>query len=208
MQKRKRNNHSFSFFKKPTLKNFRRRITKILSPTVLLLMGLSLIVFGGAGQFHNLSPLSFHGTVTPAIKIASYSYAPASIQIPSASISLPISETNIENGYWQISPDGVSHLATSGYIGVNGNIILYGHNTNERLGYLHKVNVGDIIFLKSENGKSFTYVVYSIQTVEPTALNKLSEYKGQTLTIYTCTGFADLKRLLVKAERQDLVSLK
>src|SRR5688572_23029778 len=59
---------------------------------------------------------------------------PTELNIPAVNVHLPIEETAINNGIWQVSQKGVSHLTISARPEENGTIIMYGHNTTERLG--------------------------------------------------------------------------
>lgn len=205
MLQRKRNKSFFSFLKKPTLNNFQRRIVKLKNPAALPIIGLSLFFFGLAHQIQAV-PLSFEGPLPQNIVIGIN--PPVNVTIPSISVSLPVDQSVIRNGIWEVSENGISHLATSSNPGVRGNIIMYGHNTDERLGALDEVKMGDEINLRTENGSVYSYKVTSIMIVNPSEIQKLTEYQDQTLTIYTCTGFADLKRLLVKAQRVNSLKLR
>lgn len=181
-------------------KRFSRRFSNSRASSVMLMIGLCLILIGGMQSIQAYSRPSFEGEVSYVYSSQGI-YAPVAINIPNADIDLPIKKTFIENGRWEVSEKGVSHLATSSNLDVEGNVILYGHNTFDRLGHLHKLKVGDEIILKDSKGKNYSYVVATISIVDPTDIEKLSSYDGQTLSIYTCTGFADLKRLLIKAYR-------
>lgn len=196
--------NSHNFFSRKKLRSYKKRFagrTKQLSnPTVLLALGLLFFTVWGIREVHLATRLSFN-TAISANELGGNIIHPIKISIPSINTELPVEETLIENGIWQISDKGVSHLATSAYPGNEGNIIFYGHNTNERLGRLPQIEKGDTITVTSKNGRTFEYRVVSTQVVKPTDIDKLTSYSDQTLTIYTCTGFADLKRQLVKAER-------
>lgn len=201
MQKRK-NYHNF--FSRNQLRRIRKkligRITNLNYPTLFLALGLFFFAIWGLRELHLATRLSFNSTVNEATIQGNIIY-PKKILIPSLSINLPVEETLIENGIWEIGKTGASHLSTSGYPGNKGNIIIYGHNTDNRLGRLNKIKKGDTINLISKNDKLFGYKVRSIEIVNPTDIEKLTAYNDETLTIYTCTGFADLKRLLIKADR-------
>lgn len=200
MAQRKRKNNFFFSSPNKHLKNlFPRRIGKLKNPKILLIFGLAFIMLGGVHKIYALTQPTFSGEVP--VKVDLNSYPPVTISIPSESINLSIESTFIKNGTWGISKNGVSHLATSSNPGVEGNIIMYAHNTLDRLGRLQGIEKGDKIFLESADGKKFTYVVTNILVVDANNIKKLNESEGEMITIYTCTGFADLQRLLVKAKR-------
>jgi LPXTG-site transpeptidase (sortase) family protein len=125
---------------------------------------------------------------------------PMRISIAPVKIDLPIQQTKIVNGTWEISETGASHLAISANPGQPGPIILYAHNTNERFGHIRKIKQGDRIMLVTTDLKEHTYVVKETRTVAPTELSVFFSRPGEQLYLYTCTGFADLKRFVVRAE--------
>lgn len=205
MKKRKSNLFFFSFFKLTTRK-ISRRTGYNFKHTILFAISLILLVTGLWLKIAATSPLAFTGTIDIPVKTADASQMPANINIPSISTLLPIEQKIIKNGEWGVSENGVSHLITSGTPGYSGNIILYGHNTSSALKDLQKVKIGETITIMDKNGKSYTYKIYSIKTVYPDDIGFLTSFENQTLTIYTCIGFADLKRLVVKAERINYIS--
>lgn len=201
MQQRK-NYHNF--FSRKHLRKFRKNLTgriKTLNyPTLFLALGILFFAAWGIREVHLATRLSFSSAVA-ANEISGNIIHPIRITIPSIKTELPIEETLIEKGIWQISENGVSHLATSAYPGNGGNIILYGHNTTDRLARLGEVKIGDVVTVTSKNNRRFEYKVTSVEVVKPTDIDKLMAYNTETLTIYTCIGFADLQRILVKADR-------
>jgi LPXTG-site transpeptidase (sortase) family protein len=128
-------------------------------------------------------------------------YNPTRIDIEKIGVSLPIGETSIKDGKWSINPDGASHLDISADPGVEGNIIIYDHNLIHRFGKISELKPGDIIVVTSEDKKEYRYKVYETIIVDPTQVDVLHNYDTQTLTLYTCYGFLDSKRFVVKAER-------
>lgn len=201
-QKRGKSNSFFSLQTKKITKSFKRRIVSQKASSVMLIIGLCLVLLGGLQSIQAHSKPVFDGEIRSVYSAQGF-YAPTRITISSVNIDLPIKKTFIDKGEWEISEIGVSHLATSSNLDIDGNIILYGHNTLDMLGNLHSVKLNDQIVLKDSKGKNYTYSVSSIQVVDPSDIDKLSSFDGQTLSIYTCTGFADLKRLLIKAYRAE-----
>lgn len=121
---------------------------------------------------------------------------PIFISIPSVSISLPVSPGQIVNNVWTLYDTRVSWLSTSEPPG-KGNVILYGHNRLNVLANLEKVTVGSEINVKTKE-KTFTYIVSEKRKVTPQDLEAIISPKDQ-LTIYTCNGNFDEKRLIVIA---------
>lgn len=120
------------------------------------------------------------------------------LDIPSAHIALPVYSASITGTTWQTTKRGVSYLSTSPLPGEQGNSVLYGHNWPNLLQPLHLVKPGDSIFV-TRLGKTTRFIVKYVTVVEA---DEHSVYAGSTntkLTIYTCTGFLDTKRLVVTA---------
>lgn len=176
------------------------RLSKRLHPQFFLGLGALSIVLWGILTVHSATSLSFSST-EPLLTsdFSNQAVLPTYISIPSLSLSLPTFEATITNGIWQIHDHGVSHLSSSHNPGENGNGIFYAHNTEELFGKLHDIQKGDQIHVTTKNAEQFSYTVTDIQTVNPTDIDILTSYNTETITLYTCTGFADLKRLIVKA---------
>ena len=126
---------------------------------------------------------------------------PAHINIEKINISLKIEESGINDGVWQVSDNAASFLETSARPGENGNIIIYGHNKKSIFGNLIGKDLkGEIIEIINENGESYFYKIDMILTVDPTDIIVIAPTQYEVMTVYTCTGFLDSKRLVLKAE--------
>jgi sortase A len=132
------------------------------------------------------------------IKTATPASEPIKILIPSVNIDLPVVESQIVNGYWTISDTKASHGEGSGYPGQKGNIVIFAHAKNDMFGPLKKIKTGANIYLLSNN-RWYKYQVQSSELVSPTELSSVQETTDETLTLFTCSGFLDAKRLIVKA---------
>ncbi len=127
---------------------------------------------------------------------------PTQITISNVDINLPIEETAITNGVWQVSQKGTSHLALSARPGEEGPIILYDHNTNDKFGPIRWLSKGDSIDIKTADKKKHTYKVSQTIKVSPDKMDIFTQNRGETLILYTCDGFADLQRFVVIATPQ------
>lgn len=137
-------------------------------------------------------------TATPSPAPSPRVGKPAELSIENI-IQQPIEEhTRIETGEFTVSGEHVSHLDSSVRPGELGNMILYGHNKTHILGKLHDVRLGNKITIKTEDNQVFTYVVTTIKTVETTETEWLMPTPDAVVTIYTCTGWLDSKRLIVQ----------
>ena len=127
---------------------------------------------------------------------------PVRILIPSASIDLPIVKAPVVNGYWELSENSASYGLGSGVPGQNGNTVIFAHARTGLFYNLKDVKVKDIVYVFSKN-KWFRYRVNKITAVYPNDTTVIQPTKNQTLTLYTCTGFDDEKRLIVTAVPQN-----
>ncbi len=130
---------------------------------------------------------------------------PIGLLIPTLKISLPVEETEIKNNIWPTSSTSVLHLNSSPVPGETGNAIIYGHNWSSLLGNLSKVKVGDTIMTVKASGEAKSFKINSIKTVSPNDTNVLDPTGDSEITLYTCTGFLDMQRLVVKAKYQGSV---
>jgi LPXTG-site transpeptidase (sortase) family protein len=165
------------------------------------LAGVFILALWLTTQLNILANVSFDSAPSVVRNIHSSTLIPITMSIPKVSIkNLPIGETYIRNGIWTIDSQGASHLEDSARIDEEGNNIIYGHNTNNRLGNMQSIIVGNEIILTDTKGTQHPYIVREVKTVLPSDISYLNKMIGdQTLTLYTCTGFADSHRLVVKA---------
>ena len=166
---------------------------------VLFVFGLFLICAGDGYLRYKKRILSFKTDVSASVASRSILSNPTRLYIPSLTLSLPVEESSITDGVWHISENGISHLTKSARPGQNGNIIMYGHNKNSILGTLPKISVGDIIQVISRDQTLHTYRVRETDTVSPDNLLYVNNTDIEVLTLYTCTGFFDSMRFVVRA---------
>lgn len=162
------------------------------------ILGVSLI-FAGLYLSYQTTILSFTQTPPETSSVPDRRALPTRILISKAKINLKIEETRIIDGVWQISPKLASHLITSARPKENGNIVIYGHNKRELFASLKKVAVGDGLTVYTADGKLHNYQVTQVLTTTPKDIQWVLPTSTETLTIYTCTGIFDSKRLIVRA---------
>lgn len=121
---------------------------------------------------------------------------PQKIRIPALSLEIPIKEAAIVNGQWQLFPDHVSWLSTSATPG-KGNVILYAHNYPELFGSLNNLSEGATIEVE-QYSEWKQYTVSEVSQVKPTDVDSVISTDNR-LTLYTCDGAFDEKRLIVVA---------
>lgn len=124
---------------------------------------------------------------------------PTHLSIPSLALELPILPAQITDNKWDITKEGISYLTTSPLPGGSGNSVMYGHNWANLLGRLKHIKTGAVIEVKNSDGITHRYIVHFISIVTPDETHIYNNTADARLTLYTCTGFLDSKRLVVTA---------
>lgn len=124
---------------------------------------------------------------------------PEKIIIPSLNIDLPVTESEIVDGFWETSTDSASFGLGSAYPGEAGNSVIFAHAQVGLFANLGNIQKDSRIYVLSQD-KWFSYKVVEIKTVLPTAIEVITPTQDETLTLYTCTGFRDAYRFVVVAK--------
>ena len=164
------------------------------------IVGIILIVFGEGFLYWERRILSF--STNPYANINNVLISelqPKRIYIKNVDINLSIEEGKIVDGVWQISSTTATHLINSDVPGRTGNVVIYGHNLWNIFGKLENIQKGDVVDIFTVNGRKYEYKVSDILRVDPSDIEVVNPTNYSVLTIYTCTGFLDSKRLVVKA---------
>lgn len=132
------------------------------------------------------------------LKSKSLQNIPVKIVIPKNNIDLKVTPSEIVNGYWETSEVSASYGLGSGYPQSKSNTVIFAHAREGLFYNLKDTKTGDIIYIFSKD-KWFRYKVNTIKTVLPNQIEVIRPTKKETLTLYTCTGFYDEKRLIVTA---------
>lgn len=168
---------------------------------LLLITGLTIILISLGWNYYQSRVLSFSSFDQNTLSQQEIKSLPKKLQIPDLNINLEIKPTQIKNETWEINSKGASYLINSGYPGTAGNIIIYGHNKKSLLGSLKMIKKGQVINIITADSKIYQYKVSNIMTVNPNQIEVLYKTEDETLTLYTCTGFLDSKRLIIQAKR-------
>lgn len=123
---------------------------------------------------------------------------PTGITFPSLEKSLVVSAGVIRNGEWDLFDDKAAWLATSAVPG-EGNVIIYAHNTKNLFGDLNQLKVGDLIEVTQADTRH-RYQVRERRKINPNQVEAILSPNNQ-LTLYTCEGSFDQKRLVVYADK-------
>lgn len=114
-------------------------------------------------------------------------------------IRLPVIEAGVVDGKWLIAEDKANHVWNSANPTDKGNIIIYAHNTPPLFGTLENVAIGEYVHVVTSDGVDHQYQIISKEVVSPAYTTPLQPTSAETLTIYTCTGFLDSQRLVIRA---------
>lgn len=180
---------------------------RLLKSLRAILLATSIVSFGLGtwfvwARYINPARLNFYSyppvPLPPPVETTILSgIAPVRLLIPALKIDLPVAEAGIVDEVWTVNSVGVSHLAQSVSPGLPGNSIFYGHNWMRLLGNLRRIKLNDEIVVVNAEGRSLTFRVSQISQVDPDDVSILNSTSEATLTLYTCSGFMDAKRLVV-----------
>lgn len=174
--------------------------TKANNPSVidrLIILGILIFTLGTLSQFQIF--YNSLKTVQEAPVEVPTGQSPIGIEIASINLDAKIVQGGFVNGEWILSDDEALYLPTSGKIGEGYNTIIYAHNTTELFGSMKAVSVGDLITITDNEGKDFNYSVFLKENIDPQDLKKLYSDEEDIITLFTCDGWFDQERLLVKA---------
>lgn len=124
---------------------------------------------------------------------------PTKIVISKINLAAPVVPGGIINGDWILSFDSAQYLPTSGKPGEGFNTIIYAHRLPNLFAKLYEVMPGDRIEITDGAGHVFIYKIYAIESIDPKETFKLFSPIPNNLTLFTCDGWWDQKRLVVKA---------
>jgi len=165
-----------------------------------LIIGIVLTAVGTFLMLYQKTILSFKVSPTVIAQANLRASEPKKILIPNQNIDLEIIPATIKDGVWETSDDKATHLASSMRPKEGGNIVIYGHNRKKIFGSLLDVSRGQIITLVNNDNEKFDYQVTQIQIVNPDQIEMVLPTDHEELTVYTCTGWFDSKRLVIKAQ--------
>lgn len=124
---------------------------------------------------------------------------PFRILVPGIFVDLPIVEAKVVNGFWELSENSASHGIGSANPGENGNIIIFAHARTGLFYNLKDLKNDAPVYLLTKD-RWYRYRVREIKSVYPNQVETIAPTTDETLTLYTCSGFLDEKRLLVIAK--------
>jgi hypothetical protein len=181
--------------------------------------GLQLPSWGTAGGNELAGPLGLNPTPSDGV-------APVSIAIPDASVDAEVERNQIVDGV-MLDPSGpwvVSWYQETGELGEVNNTVMSGHVDYWDVGpavfwTVDQLQEGAPIYVRGENGATYTYAVewikdYEVAGLTPEAINEIvgpTDYRA--LTLITCGGDFNydrgeyLSRTVIRAKLVDTEGL-
>ena len=195
--------------------------SKLLFGFAFLLVGIVLVAnrSGGVKNLNNYTfadePVSVQG-FTPR-KIVDRE--PYRIIVPELSIDLEVAKAKAINGYWEVFGDKAGWGEGSGIPGHPGNQVIFAHAQKGLFSSLKNVEEGMNIYVLSKRNETqvsedvaeasfpqgdgwYQYEVREVKEVRPSQTEVIAPTDDETLTLYTCSGFNDNRRLIVVAKRK------
>lgn len=130
------------------------------------------------------------------------------IHIRAGDISLPVRKASVVSGYWEVFEDSAAWGEGSGIPGEIGNIVIFAHAKEGLFLPLRTLTYGDIVTITTKEAQ-YMYLVTDIKEVSPKDTSVIGTSTEEIVTLYTCSGYRDTKRLIVTAKRiqEDLQSV-
>lgn len=182
---------------KPLKKRFQNNsiVNKIIG-FVLILIALFILSFHfPATKNSGKNPIEINSKLLESEIVLNI---PDRILIPKSNVDLKVIPSKIVNGYWELSEDTASYGLGSGTPNTKSNTVIFAHAREGLFYNLKNVKKGEIVYVFSKD-KWFRYKINKVTTVYPNEIQVIQPTKNETLTLYTCSGFYDEKRLIVTA---------
>jgi len=184
------------------MKKTSRRRDNLGLGILLLALGAALI-FGKPSKILDLSKYTFAEEPVEVVGFESVQVSPADepkrIIIPSLEIDLAVKRARVVNGYWEVFEKEAGWGDGSGIPGSKGNQVIFAHARPGIFASLKDIKEGMSIYVLTE-GRWYEYQTVEIKDVYPNQVEVIKPTEDERLTLYTCLGFADRKRLIVVAK--------
>lgn len=185
--------------KKPKKINKLFLVRKFLSKT-LIFVGLLFIIISLTHRTLRNRSLSFDSNLAQkyTLQTSDLAKTPSHINIEG---KINVDIVSVNQYKFEIPETKAAFLNLSAKPEENGNIIIFGHNKKSILGEIRYLKGNEIIILTTNNGSKYMYQIEEMAEVSPSQIKYLEPTKTETLTIYTCSGFFDKNRFIVRAKR-------
>lgn len=204
------------------IKNFYQRYRKALLGAFFVLLGVLLIVFplayryyikqkmiqralyvAALDDFQIAQPRYDHGPIKADAKILEAKEVegslPIRVIIPRLGINLAVTPAKVVDGVWEIPEKTAAFGLGSAPPAVTGNSVIFAHARKGLFYPLRDIKENDEVYVLTNN-QWFAYRVRKIEEVLPNQVEVIAPTPDRTLTLYTCSSFADSKRLVVVAK--------
>lgn len=190
------------------------KVTRLTLGAILIATGVLLVGSTPVYKFYINSDM-FNPTPAPSSLLSvdpilieesllkqKYSEAdlPDRVIIPSISVDVEVKSAKVINGRWEVFEDTGSFGLGSALPGEKGNSVMFAHAREGLFLPLRKISTGETIYILTQN-KWHEYKVTEVREVSPRDTSVIGQTVDETLTLYTCSGFADSKRLIVVAKK-------
>lgn len=125
---------------------------------------------------------------------------PKRLLIPGVNVDVEVKKASAVNGYWEVFEDTAGWGEGSGVSGQPGNQVIFAHARENLFLPLKGVSQEMKVYVLTNAGW-FSYKITEIKEVFPNEVEVIAPTEDETLTLYTCSGFNDSKRLIVVAKR-------
>lgn len=125
---------------------------------------------------------------------------PVKIIVPGAKIDLVVKPARVIGGVWEINDNAANFGIGSALPGEKGNSVIFAHAKPNLFSSLKRIKPDDMISIQTKDGNWYAYKAVEKKEVGPDQVEVISQTKDETLTLFTCSGFADSKRLIVTAK--------
>ena len=173
---------------------------KLFTSKIFVLLGFVLILTSIYDAYLFFLPANLSFDHAPIVTNTNKPTRPLRVEINAVGINVPVKSSVINNNTWETTNSAVSFLKTSAIPGEKGNSIFYGHNKKKILGNLSSVVPGNIINIYMSDGSKQEFVVEFTDIVKPSMTSIINNTPDTRITIYTCTGFFDIRRFVVVAK--------
>lgn len=180
------------------------------NPTSKFALGVALFSLGLLLVFARPKTSSITQTTTFAsepVKVQGFEQGelseeriPQRIIIPNLGVDLEVKKAEIIGGFWEVFADTAAWGVGSGLPGEAGNQVIFAHAREGLFLPLQSIEVGQRVYVLN-NDSWYEYEVSEIKEVYPNQVEVIAPTEDETLTLYTCSGFQDTKRLIVTAKR-------
>lgn len=168
----------------------------------LLLLG-AILVFGSKPQkevvVNSFANEPVDASLVSNNQTESISY-PTRVVVPNVGIDLPVKPAKIIEGYWEVFDDVAGWGEGSGMPGHIGNQVIFAHARENLFSNLSDIKENDSVYILTDE-RWYYYNVETVKTVYPGNIEVIASTDVEVLTLYTCSGFKDEKRLIVTAKR-------